>query len=287
MLFHMWRSETDVVKDAYTGLLQQRKASLFGLDLIPRTTRAQFLDVLSSQATVAGYKAMLLAAHHLPQLFPMLTTAAGTLRPARVLVVGAGVAGLQAIATARRLGAQVFAYDVRQAAAAEAESVGARFLASPVIAEGKGGYARALTEEEQQTVHEFLKQHVSSMDVVVTTAQVPGRPAPRIITDDMVEAMKPGSVIVDMAADSGGNCTLSKRGEVITHGGVTIVGPVNLPAQAPVAASRLFSKNIFNFLDLLGVGKEKLLAPKEDEILAATCVYYQGQPYAEKEPSYA
>ncbi len=288
VVFHLWRSETDLRQEEYLAALRERKATFFALDLIPRTTRAQFLDVLSSQATVAGYKAMLLAAHHSPQLFPMLTTAAGTLRPARALVIGAGVAGLQAIATARRLGAQVFAYDVRQAAAAEAESVGARFLASPVIAEGKGGYARALSEEEQQTVHDFLKKHVATMDVVVTTAQVPGRSAPRIITEDMVAAMKPGSVIVDMAATSGGNCALSRPGEVVTHGGVKIVGPVNLPAEAPIAASHLFSKNIYNFLDLLGVGKEQPVSPQDDEILAATCVLYQGRPLtAEKAYAHA
>ncbi len=281
VLLHMWRSEQTLDADAYLERAARRQASVYALDHIPRTTRAQFLDVLSSQATVAGYKAVLVGAEQSPHLFPMLTTAAGTIRPARVLVIGAGVAGLQAIATARRLGAQVFAYDIRRAAQADAESVGARFLASPVIAEGEGGYARALTDDEKQQVHQFLKGHVAQMDVIITTAQVPGRPAPRIVTEDMIEAMKPGSVIVDMAADSGGNCAFSEPGRTVVHGGVIIVGPVNLPSSAPIAASRLFSKNIFNFLDLMKAADEALAAPADDEILEATCILYRGKPVKE------
>jgi len=203
----------------YLKIFSEKNITVFALEKIPRTTKAQFVDVLSSQATIAGYKAVIIAADLSPQIFPMLTTAAGTLKPAKVLVIGVGVAGLQALATARRLGALTFAYDIRPAAKQDAQSVGAKFLESPVWAEGEGGYARELTEEEKKIQHEFLAKHVGNSEIVITTAQVPGKRAPLIITKDMVDRMKPGSVIVDIAADNGGNCELTKPGEIVEYEG--------------------------------------------------------------------
>ncbi len=237
------------------------------LEKIPRTTKAQFVDVLSSQATLAGYKAVLIAGELSPKLFPMLTTAAGTVKPANVLVIGVGVAGLQALATAKRIGANTFAYDIRPETKTEAESVGAKFLQSPVIVESKGGYARELTDEEKQKQYQFLKDNVARMDVVITTAQVPGRPAPKIITKDMVDGMKKGSVIVDIASDNGGNCELTEPGRTIEYNGVIISGPLNVPSMLPITASEMFSKNMFNLLKLIKEHPEM-----DDEILEAMLV---------------
>ncbi|RDI95021.1 Re/Si-specific NAD(P)(+) transhydrogenase subunit alpha [Meiothermus sp. QL-1] len=246
------------------------------MELIPRITRAQSMDVLSSQATVAGYMAALIAARESSRFFPMLTTAAGTIRPARVMVMGVGVAGLQAIATARRLGANVWAYDVRKAAAEQALSLGAKVIELPISAEGEGGYARELTEEEKRIQHEALAKEVGSMDAVITTAQVPGRKAPLLITPDMVERMGPGSVIVDLAAESGGNCALTRPGETVEVNGVRIVGPLNLPSALAVHASEMYAKNLYNLSKLLI--KEKALAPDwSDEILAGALLTHQGE----------
>src|SRR5690554_5201474 len=206
-------------------------ATLLAFELVPRSTRAQAVDVLSSQSSLAGYQAALEAATLCDRIFPMLTTAAGTIRPARVLVLGAGVAGLQAIATARRLGAQVFGFDVRAAAAEQVESLGAKFVDTGVRAEGEGGYARELTDEERQQQQDVLAKHVALADAVITTAAVPGRPAPKLITRAMLENMKHGAVIVDLAAETGGNCELTHAGETVTHGAVRIIGPVNLPSR--------------------------------------------------------
>ena len=218
------------------------------MELVPRISRAQSMDALSSQAAAAGYKAVLIAANTLDKFFPMLTTAAGTIRPAQVLIIGVGVAGLQAIATARRLGAVVEAYDVRSATRDQVKSLGAKFVETGVSAEGTGGYARELTEEEKRKQQEVLDQRIAAADVVITTAAVPGRTAPRIIARAAVERMKPGAVIVDIAAESGGNCELTRAGETVLHHGVKIVGPVNLPSQLAYHASEMYARNLFNFL---------------------------------------
>lgn len=229
-------------------LLRDRRITSFAVELIPRISRAQSMDALSSQAAVAGYKAVLLAALTLDKFLPMLTTAAGTIRPAQVLIVGAGVAGLQAIATAKRLGAVVEAYDVRSATREQIKSLGARFVETGVSAEGTGGYARELTAEERAQQQEVLEKHVAAADAVITTAAIPGRAAPRILRREAVERMKPGAVIVDIAAETGGNCELTRAGETVLHQGVKIVGPVNLPAQLPFHASEMYARNLFNFL---------------------------------------
>ncbi|EQD40997.1 NAD(P)(+) transhydrogenase (AB-specific), partial [mine drainage metagenome] len=210
----------------------------FALELIPRITRAQSMDVLSSQATVAGYKAMLIGADQVPKFLPMLTTAAGTIRPAKALILGAGVAGLMAIATARRLGAVVEAYDVRRAAGEQVRSLGAKFLELAINAEGQGGYARELTPEEKAQEKEMVAKAVAEADVIVTTAAIPGRKAPVLVTREMVERMRPGAVLVDLAAESGGNCELTRPGETVSVHGVTLVGPLNLPSQLPYHASQ-------------------------------------------------
>jgi len=226
------------------------KLTGFSLERLPRTTRAQAMDVLSSQAGMAGYKAVLIAAQLAPRYFPMLTTAAGTIRPSKVLIVGAGVAGLQAIATARRLGAQVEGFDVRPETREQIESLGGKFLDLGVSAAGEGGYARELTAEERAEQQRRLAEHLKSVDVIVTTAAVPGRPAPKIITAAMVAGMKPGSVIVDLAAETGGNCELTRPGETIEVDGVTVAGPLNLPSQGSLHASEMYARNVFNFLAL-------------------------------------
>ncbi|HIQ22267.1 MAG TPA: NAD(P) transhydrogenase subunit alpha, partial [Planctomycetes bacterium] len=253
--------------------------SLFALELLPRITRAQGMDVLSSQATVAGYRAVILAAHVLPKMFPMLMTAAGTIQPARVLVVGAGVAGLQAIATARRLGAVVTAYDVRPAAREQVESLGARFLAlelETADAEAEGGYARAMDEQRLEKQRELMTRAVAQSDVVITTAAVPGRPAPVLITSHMVQQMRPGSVIVDVAAERGGNCQLTEPGRSVEHGGVTILGPLSLPSDVPYHASQMYGKNMANFL--LHVARDgQPDFRSDDEILRSTLVTRDGQ----------
>jgi NAD(P) transhydrogenase subunit alpha len=250
--------------------------SAFSLELLPRTTRAQAMDVLSSQAAVAGYRAVLIAAEAAPKFFPMLTTAAGTIRPARVLVIGAGVAGLQAIATARRLGAQVDGYDVRPETREQVQSLGAKFLDLGVSAAGSGGYARELSVEERAAQQQALADHLKNIDVVVTTAAVPGRPSPKILTAAMVAGMKAGALIVDLAAEGGGNCELTRAGERIEHGGVAILGPLDLAAGAPMSASDMYARNLLNFLDLML--KDGALSPDfNDELVAKTCVAHGGE----------
>ncbi len=248
----------------------ERQQTVFAAELIPRTTRAQAMDALSSQASIGGYKGVLIAAAESPRFFPMLTTAAGTIRPSHVLVIGAGVAGLQAIATAKRLGAIVTAYDVRPETAEQVESLGAKFLDLGVQAVGEGGYARALTPEELEQQRQALKDFLAKVNVLITTAAVPGRPAPKIITADMARNMKAGSVIVDLAAESGGNCELTDPGKTIAADGITIVGPLNVPATVPMDASLMYSRNLYNFCGLLN-DEGALSFNWEDDILAG-CV---------------
>ena len=261
---------------ARIAALAQKKLTAFALELLPRTTRAQAMDVLSSQAAVAGYRAMLIAAENAPKFFPMLTTAAGTIRPSRVLVIGAGVAGLQAIATARRLGAQIEGYDVRPETREQVESLGAKFLDLGVSAAGSGGYARELTAEERAAQQQALADHLKVFDVVVTTAAVPGRAAPKILTQAMVDGMKPGALIVDLAAESGGNCELTRPGERVEHAGVVVLGPLNLAAGAPLHASEMYARNIYNFAELL-VRDGALQPDFDDELVAKSCVTRQGE----------
>ena len=254
----------------------QRGLTAFSLELLPRTTRAQAMDVLSSQAAVAGYRAMLIAAESCPKFFPMLTTAAGTLRPSKVLVIGAGVAGLQAIATARRLGAMVEGFDVRPETREQIESLGAKFLDLGVSAAGQGGYARELTAEERAAQQAKLAEHLKGVDVIVSTAAVPGRPAPKIISSAMVNGMKAGAVIVDLAAEGGGNCELTKPGATIDHGGVSVIGPLNLPSGAPLHASEMYARNLANFAELL-VSEDQVKPDFEDELVAKSCVVRSGE----------
>jgi NAD(P) transhydrogenase subunit alpha len=259
-----------------TRALRDRKITAFAMELLPRTTRAQAMDVLSSQAGMAGYKAVLIAAQTSGKFFPMLTTAAGTIRPSKVLIVGAGVAGLQAIATARRLGAQVEGFDVRPETREQIESLGAKFLDLGVSAAGSGGYARELTAEERAEQQRKLADHLRNIDVIVTTAAVPGRKAPRIITAAMVEGMKPGSVIVDLAAETGGNCELTRPGETYVHNSVTIVGPVNLPSMGAIHSSEMYARNLFNFL-ALSLKEGALNLDWTDELIAQTCLTHAGE----------
>ena len=255
----------------------ERKVNAFALELIPRITRAQAMDVLSSQSSVAGYKAAVIAADKLPKFFPMLTYAAGTIRPALVFVIGAGVAGLQAIATAKRLGAVVEAFDVRRAAREQVKSLGARFLELDIDAEGEGGYARELTPEEKEKERQMVADAIARADVVITTAQIPWRPAPKIVTREMVERMRPGSVIVDLAAESGGNTELTQPGEEVVHQGVRILGPKNLPSELSVHASEMYARNLYNFVHLL-TGEGKGLEPDwNDEILAQSVLVWDGE----------
>lgn len=256
--------------------LVERKLTAHAMELLPRTTRAQAMDVLSSQAAVAGYKAVLIAAELCLKFFPMLTTAAGTVRPARVLIVGAGVAGLQAIATARRLGAQVEGFDVRPETKEQIESLGAKFLDLGVSAAGSGGYARELTAEERAEQQRRLAEHLSKMDAVVTTAAVPGRKAPIIITRAMVEGMTPGAVIVDLAAETGGNCELTQPGLTHVHHGITIAGPLNLPSLAPLHASEMYARNLLNFLSL-SLKDGQYQPDWNDDLVAGTCLVRDGQ----------
>lgn len=253
-----------------------RRLAAHALELLPRTTRAQAMDVLSSQAAVAGYRAMLLAAVSCPRLFPMLTTAAGTLRPSRVLVIGAGVAGLQAIATARRLGAQVEGYDVRPETREQVQSLGAKFLDLGVSAAGSGGYARELSADERAAQQQALADHLRKVDVVVTTAAVPGRPAPKIVSASMVDGMKPGALIVDMAAEGGGNCELTRAGETVEHAGRHILGPLNLAAGAPFHASEMYARNVQHFVELM-VAEGEWKSDLDDELVTATCLTRDGE----------
>jgi NAD(P) transhydrogenase subunit alpha len=252
--------------------LASRGVVAFAMEAIPRITRAQAMDALSSQATVSGYKGVLLAADRLPRFFPMLTTAAGTIAPAKVLVLGAGVAGLQAIATARRLGAVVFGFDVRPAVREQVQSLGASFLDLGIVGEETaGGYARELTPEEQQRQQAALEERIPEFDAVITTAAIPGRPAPRLIPATAVERMRPGSVIVDLAAETGGNCELTTPGEVVSVGGVAIVGTLNLPATMAAHASQLYARNVAALVGHLAPGGE-LTLDWDDEITAGACV---------------
>lgn len=270
--------------------LKKNNITCFAMELVPRITRAQSMDALSSQASAAGYKAALMAASSLERFLPMLTTAAGTIRPAKVLVIGAGVAGLQAIATSKRLGAKVFAYDVRTDTKEQVESLGADFLvAEGVKAEAEGGYARELTDEEKKKQQQMLEDNMADADAVITTAAVPGKPAPKIISKAMVEAMKPGSVLIDLGASGGGNCELTQPDETVTHGSVTIYGPSNVPALLAEHASEMYAQNLFNFLQLIVVEEEgqedakpgdkkyKLDINWDDEILAKAVLTRDGE----------
>jgi len=257
--------------------LARAGVTFFAMELMPRITRAQSMDALSSMATIAGYRAVLLAATALPKIFPMLMTAAGTVTPARVLILGAGVAGLQAIATARRLGAVVSAYDVRSAVKEQIESLGAKFVVLDIEAGGsedKGGYAKAMGEEFYRRQRELLTNVIREQDVVISTAAVPGKKAPILITSEMASALAPGSVIVDVAAERGGNCELTRPGETVIHQGVTILGPLNLASSAPYHASQMYSSNIVSFLKLMLAKDGSLQLNREDEIIQETLVTY-------------
>jgi proton-translocating NAD(P)+ transhydrogenase subunit alpha len=257
----------------------RRGATLFSMELVPRITRAQSMDALSSMATVAGYKAVVAAADHLPKLFPLLMTAAGTIPPAKVLVLGAGVAGLQAIATARRLGAVVEAYDVRAAAGEQVKSLGAKFIEvdlGGLQTEDKGGYAKELSPEALELGRQAIAKAAKVADVVITTAQVPGRRAPLMLDTAAVEGMRPGSIIIDLAAIGGGNCELTRLGETVVHNGVSIFGPTNIAAEMPVHASMLYSRNLSNFLQLI-LKDGELKIDRADEIIAGSCVAIGGE----------
>ncbi len=256
--------------------MRDKRVTSFAMELVPRISRAQSMDVLSSQASVAGYKAVLIAANTLDKFLPMLTTAAGTIRPAQALVIGAGVAGLQAIATARRLGAMIEAFDVRPETKEQIESLGAKFVDTGVVAEGEGGYARELTDDERATQQKVLDEHIAKADIVITTAAVPGRKAPRIISKAAVESMKPGSVIVDLAAESGGNCELTRLGETFEHNGVVIIGPLNIAAQVSRHASEMYARNLFNFLQP-ALTEEGLKIDWEDEVFAGAVLTHDGE----------
>ncbi|MGV8128381.1 MAG: Re/Si-specific NAD(P)(+) transhydrogenase subunit alpha [Methanolinea sp.] len=263
-------------KDAIIRM-RDRKITAFALELVPRITRAQSMDALSSQATAGGYTATVMGAAHCPKFLPMLTTAAGTIRPATVLILGAGVAGLMAIATAKRLGAVVEAYDVRRAAGEQVRSLGAKFLELEINAEGQGGYARELTPEEKVKEQEMVSSAVARADIVITTASIPGRKAPVLITRDTVARMRPGAVIVDLAAESGGNCVLTQPGKTVQEHNVTILGPLNLPAQIGFHSSQMFSKNLHSFLGLLLDKDGMLVREYTDEILAASLLLHAGE----------
>jgi NAD(P) transhydrogenase subunit alpha len=259
--------------------LLERDITSFSMDAIPRTTRAQSMDALSSQANLGGYKAVILAADHLPKIFPLLMTSAGTIAPAKVLVIGAGVAGLQAIATARRLGAVVEAYDARPVVTEQVESLGAKFVAIDTGADltGTGGYAREAGEEVLRRQQAGLATHAAKSDVIITTAAVPGRPAPRLIPEATVQQMHAGSVIVDLAAETGGNCELTVRGEIVQRQGVTIIGLTNLPSLLPVHASQMYSKNLQNLLALLLDNEGMLTLNMDDDIVAGTVITHDGE----------
>ncbi|MEA2155783.1 MAG: H+-translocating transhydrogenase subunit alpha [Solirubrobacteraceae bacterium] len=262
-----------------TSALAEAGTTSFAMEAIPRISRAQAMDALSSQSNVAGYKSVLLATEHLGRFLPMMMTAAGTVPPAKVLVLGAGVAGLQAIATARRLGAQVTGYDVRAAVAEQVRSLGAMFLELEAGkgAEGEGGYARELTDEEKQAQQQELADKIATFDVVITTALVPGRPAPRLVTAESVENMKPGSVIVDLAGETGGNCELTEPGKVVVKHDVTIVSPLNLAASMPEHASALYARNVQSLLELLVDDEGALNLNFDDEIVAGACITRGGE----------
>jgi len=261
--------------------LKEKGNTVFSLDIIPRITRAQDKDILSAMATVSGYRAVLEAAMHLPRFFPMFMTAAGTIRPAKVLVLGAGVAGLQAIATARRLGAQVEAFDVRSEVKEQVKSLGAKFVEVEGATEDKsaGGYAIEQSEEYKARQQELIQEHARSSHVVISTAQIPGRKAPVLITKETVENMMPGSVIIDLAASTGGNCEITQNSKTLHHGKVTIIGQSNYPSTMPIDASTMFGNNVINFLKLLIDNEGKLTLDFEDEIIHESCVVHQKDIY--------
>jgi NAD(P) transhydrogenase subunit alpha len=257
--------------------MRDRKVTAFALELVPRITRAQSMDALSSQATAGGYVAAILGATNCPKFLPMLTTAAGTIRPATVLILGAGVAGLMAIATAKRLGALVEAYDVRRAAGEQVRSLGARFLELEINAEGQGGYARELTPEEKVKEQQMVSAAVARADIVITTASIPGRKAPVLITRETVATMRPGAVIIDMAAESGGNCELTQTGKTVWEHGIMIIGPQNLPSRIPFHTSQMYAKNLQAFLSLLVDNDGVIVKEFTDEILTASLLVHEGE----------
>jgi NAD(P) transhydrogenase subunit alpha len=257
--------------------LADRGVTAFAMESIPRISRAQSMDALSSQSNVAGYKAALLGATHATRFFPMLMTAAGTIPPAKVLVLGAGVAGLQALATARRLGAQTTGYDVRPEVAEQVQSLGANWLDLGIEAAGEGGYARELTDEEKAQQQQALTDAIKGFDIVITTALVPGRPAPKLVTAEAVEGMKPGGVIVDLAGETGGNCELTEPGETVVRHDVTIVSELNLPATMPEHASQLYARNVQALLELFLDDEGNLALDFDDEIIAGACITRGGE----------
>ena len=264
--------------------LAARNVTALAMELVPRISRAQKMDALSAMASLAGYKAVLVAANRLPKFFPLLTTAAGTIRPANALILGAGVAGLQAIATARRLGARVSAYDIRDVVREEVQSLGAQFVELELDISGmqdEGGYAKALMAEKAKQQTQLLVPHIAKADVVVTTALIPGRPAPLLITEEAVRGMAPGSVIVDLAAPNGGNCALTAPGETIDHGGVQIAGPLNLPAEMPVHASQLYARTVMAMIQEFAT-PEGLKTDFEDDIFQGACVAHEGRVVHER-----
>ncbi len=260
-----------------TSALAGAKATALAMEAIPRISRAQAMDALSSQSNVAGYKAALLGAEHMGRFYPMLMTAAGTIPPAKVLVLGAGVAGLQAIATAKRLGARTTGYDVRPEVAEQVQSLGAMWLDLGLEASGEGGYARELTEQERAQQQQALTDAIKGFDVVITTALVPGRPAPRLVTKEAVEGMKPGSVVIDLAGEAGGNCELTEPGQTVVKHDVTIVSPLNLPSTLPEHASQLFARNVQALLELLVDEEGKLALDFDDEIVSGACIVREGE----------
>ena len=262
-------------KKTVQSLLDNKHTS-FAMELMPRISRAQSMDVLSSQAAASGYQAVLIAASTLDKFFPMLTTAAGTIRPAQVLVIGAGVAGLQAIATAKRLGAIVKGYDVRSATKEQIESLGAKFIDTGVSADGEGGYARELTKEEKAKQQQILEDEIANCDVLISTAAVPGKPAPRIIRSEAVKNMKPGAVIIDLAAETGGNCELTKAGETVSVGNVKIVGPINLAASLGKHASEMYARNLYNFLSP-AITDGELSIDWDDEVFSQSNLTHEGE----------
>ncbi len=265
------------------GRLARAGVTSFALEMVPRTTRAQSMDVLSSQATVAGYKAVLMGANELSKFLPMFMTAAGTIRPGKALVLGAGVAGLQAIATARRLGAKVEAFDVRPVVKEQVESLGAKFIEAEeeVSAEGEGGYAKELSDEQHEKELALIASHIADADLVITTAQIPGRPAPVLITEEMVRSMRPGSVIVDLASETGGNCVLTESGVTVERYGVRIMGPHDLPSAIPFHASQMFGKNVATFLKEI-VSDAELAIDLENDVVGPTCVTHDGEVMNER-----
>ena len=260
--------------------LAERKVTAFSMDAIPRTTRAQYMDALSAMSTVAGYKAVLIAAERLPKFFPLLMTAAGTIAPTKVLVIGAGVAGLQAIGTARRLGAVVEAYDARPVVKEQVESLGAKFVEIDIgesDTQTSGGYAKEMTPEQIRRQQEGLAARAAANDIVITTALVPGRPAPKLITADAVQRMRPGSIVVDLAGETGGNCELTVPGETVERHHVVIMSPLNLPATMPVHASQMYAKNLTNLMELFLAKDGSFALNLDDDIVAATCITHDGE----------